>query len=189
LAPDIFSMLANKGFIKCFSLKKHLKQKLVINHLKFKTMKKSSFALALATVLSFTSQMAFSTKIVVKRSGSKDGTHYDYVNETHDDKTDTHTLTCLRPGKIVCGWTKSPTSTTKIIGVSGSSYDVEDLIAIADKRIADYFSSAGSNEVDTPLNEKVVFDGIIIMIHAKKQKETGAIDSEITIYDKNEEIK
>jgi hypothetical protein len=33
-------MLASKGFIKCFSFKKHLKQKLIINHLKFKTMKK-----------------------------------------------------------------------------------------------------------------------------------------------------
>lgn len=127
----------------------------------------------------------YSTTIrISKQNGGPNG--YSMVNEYHNTSTDTHMLICYNPGNEKCAW-QYP-----LIPVNGNqrTYTSQELVDIADKIIDQYFQKVGDISDNTniqPLNTKVKFDGILIVIHANKDKR-NVIHSNIIIYDINEPI-
>lgn len=94
--------------------------------------------LSLLTVTSFAKD-----KITITQQGSEDGSHYDYVHESHDTGLFgiNHDLKCKRPGAITCGWVSPP-----VIG----GINVEDLQAFVNDKIAN-----GENSGSTTYNNVV----------------------------------
>ncbi len=117
-------------------------------------------------------------KIVVKQSGSKDGIHYNTVDEYHNWQSDFHSLKCKNPGSIVCTWGHTP----RVKGSSGNEYDVNQLTSIAYKKVEEYFTNYPN---DKNFKIKLQIDGITIDIHAKKDNDQS-LDITYTILEEIE---
>ncbi len=123
-------------------------------------MKKVAFILVCLLIsVSFYSKEK--VKISIIQKGSKDGAHYDYVGETHDGNN--HTLKCLRPGTIKCGWS----TPFRVVGSSGKEYNSNEMYDLVINKVREYFSA---NERKN-MNEKFYFDGILVHIVAKIDKD------------------